>query len=68
MEKRPTMKIDLPAYGVTELPPEEAAATSGGSFWKIFDRIVQTVVSVATVVAIALVGAGALRGGVGRHL
>ncbi|WFU79241.1 hypothetical protein QA645_32705 [Bradyrhizobium sp. CIAT3101] len=29
------MKIDMSAYGVTELTPEEASATSGGWFWAI---------------------------------
>lgn len=67
MEKPATMKIDLLAYGVTELSPEEAAATLGGSFWKIFDRIVQTAVSVVTVVAGAIVGVGMIRGRGGRH-
>ncbi|MGY4463992.1 hypothetical protein [Bradyrhizobium sp. LB13.1] len=27
------MKTDLSVYGVTELTPEEASATSGGWFW-----------------------------------
>ncbi|MGY3133832.1 phosphate/sulfate permease [Bradyrhizobium sp. USDA 4501] len=62
------MKIDLLAYGVTELSPEEAAATLGGSFWKIFDRIVQTVVSVTTLVIGAVIGVGMIRGRGGRHL
>ncbi|UGY11924.1 hypothetical protein HAP48_0000245 (plasmid) [Bradyrhizobium septentrionale] len=67
MEKRATMKIDLLAYGVTELSPEEAAATLGGSFWKVFDRVVQTVVNVATVVVGAIIGVGMIRGRGGRH-
>lgn len=61
------MKIDLLAYGVTELSPEEAAATLGGSFWKVFDRVVQTVVNVATVVVGAIIGVGMIRGRGGRH-
>ncbi|UPT90707.1 hypothetical protein HAP41_0000047755 (plasmid) [Bradyrhizobium barranii subsp. apii] len=67
MEKRATMKIDLLAYGVTELSPEEAAATLGGSFWKIFDRVVQTVVNVATLALGAIIGVGIIRGRGGRH-
>ncbi|WOH63664.1 hypothetical protein [Bradyrhizobium sp. BWA-3-5] len=29
------MKTDMSDYGVTELTPEEASATSGGVFWAI---------------------------------
>ncbi|MGY4198927.1 hypothetical protein [Bradyrhizobium sp. USDA 4520] len=29
------MKADMSAYGVTELTPEQASATSGGVFWAI---------------------------------
>ncbi|WLB24534.1 hypothetical protein [Bradyrhizobium japonicum] len=49
MEKPATMKIDLLAYGVTELSPEEAAATLGGSFWKIFEKIFDRIQAVGLV-------------------
>ncbi|WP_143279444.1 MULTISPECIES: hypothetical protein [Bradyrhizobium] len=67
MEKRTAMKIDLLAYGLTELSPQEAAATVGGSFWKIFDRVVQTVTQVGTLVLGTIFGVGMIRGRGGRH-
>ncbi|MCC8958016.1 hypothetical protein H8B02_32695 [Bradyrhizobium sp. Pear77] len=45
------MKTNMSAYGVTELSPEEASATSGGMFWVALGAIARTVVLGAAAVA-----------------
>ncbi|MGY4198926.1 hypothetical protein [Bradyrhizobium sp. USDA 4520] len=45
------MTINMSAYGVTELTPEEASATSGGMFWVALGAIVGVVMLGAAAVA-----------------
>ncbi|MCC8972863.1 hypothetical protein [Bradyrhizobium brasilense] len=47
LEKGITMKADIPAYGVIELTPEEASATSGGVFWAIVGVLAGLAASIA---------------------
>ena len=41
------MKTDMSAYGVTELTPQEASATSGGWFWAIAEVLAGLAASIA---------------------
>ncbi|WP_156918393.1 hypothetical protein [Bradyrhizobium sp. Cp5.3] len=43
------MKTDMSAYGVTELTPAEASATSGGVLWGLVAAIVELLVLGAAV-------------------
>ncbi|MBB4189602.1 hypothetical protein GGE07_006298 [Sinorhizobium terangae] len=50
------MKTDMTAYGVTELSPEEAFATSGGN-WLAPLAVISGVVGIGLITAAALIEA-----------